>query len=244
MSRIHIQAAMTVELYDQFTGRPIKDGQAYITALPEQKIIHKESGCYVFLYPFVQGQTITVHSQIFEEQQIVVEQCVEDSFFRQIIWLVPDVKYNYPMDATYIYGKTTGQGSEKILVYLEKEKRPVRLAEEYEKGSNQISLYGCRDEMRNTEYALCSNKEAACSLIHITQADDSGRCTLLESIPVSYKKTEAILHKVYHAVSKKDGTFFLAIPDVPEDTTAHIKIGDTYRTTQIKAGEKNEFIQM
>ena len=232
MDRIHIQAAMVIELFDQFTGRQITEGQAYITAMPEQKTIRKGNGCYVFLYPFVPKQVITVHSQIYEECQVEIMQSAKDTFTHQILWLVPNSRYQYPAGTTCIQGKINGcRPGEDVRIYLEKENRMVRLAMEYERNSNRIALYGCMDEMRNTEYAVCS--QGQCNIIHLLDKGNSEEYILQEAMEADYKKSETLLHRIYHAVCRSDGSFFLALPDVPCNTTAHILAGDTWETMPI-----------
>ena len=58
MGNIRIRVAAIVELLDRMTGAPVKKGQAWIEPPSGQKMIEKENGCFIFLHPLTDIQTL------------------------------------------------------------------------------------------------------------------------------------------------------------------------------------------
>lgn len=217
MDHIRLRLSCILLLLDDYTGMPVKKGQAAARTLCGQQGFHKELGYVVFMDTGEEEQQILIESPYYQRREISIahwDSRKEPEPF--LVRLLPSRGYRIPRGASVLTGRA--KPGSRVLAFVQPQKQPVRLLEDYKKGEQTISLFHKTEELGRTCMAVWESdpKEAEYFWLGEMKCREKKEF-YLESCPVrKYQRAEATVCQVSSAVTEADGIYFLLLKNVPE----------------------------
>ncbi len=212
--KIMLRVSAAVLLIDDFTDRIIMSPAVRVTGPGGIKPIRKADGFYVFTNLAGSSVRLTAEGPGYGRVERTADLNAPEKGV-SLVWLrlCPDRTYAVPKDAV---GVNAVLSPGMTLAIFREESEYFRLAEDYEKGSRQIRLYG-RPRLHLEGKTCCimaKGKQDSLSLVQLGGLADteSGVYTLTQPSDLSYKMSEARLYPEA-AVSET--------ADLPAETQTH-----------------------
>jgi hypothetical protein len=244
MGQIQRKVYAVVELYDCFTRKPVLEGSCHVVSEMKKNVIAKENGTFIFLDAMeMDDMEITFFSEIYYSQSVTLSALFRKDHYRhQILWMVPNPNYVYPMQAVLVEGNLPqDRQNSRFHIVLEKEEHPVYLGKDYENGDLEIAIHGFLNEQSvGVEGIFYADGKPVSEIFEIAGlTDEEGVYRLREPLKKSYKKGEAVLHRAYSVYEKEEHSFSMAFSGLKGKRSKCdlLKDGKVAETWEIEAGK-------
>ncbi len=207
--KIGWKADLVVACVDSVTGRIIQDATLQVWSPDRPRPVRKPDGYYVFLGCGQGVLSVRIQSPFFQDASL--EQELPDpagSLPVRWVRLMPNRRYPFPEGTAFLEG-TAAPGSRIAVTGGQ----PVRLGENYKKGSEVIRLHLPEDtRLDGAAFAVTVKGQGTVEELRLEETLEEGHHRLEVPLKKDHSMAQTVLLPVWETTVAEDGRFWLAVP--------------------------------
>lgn len=137
MRKIQHIVSSVIILYDELTGRPVKNDIFTVTDQSGKKALYKDNGIYVFTGDYSCLMDIDINSQWYQNKRVQIKMNPGGMISR--IWMMPSVKNPGLSQVTVLMGTAAPNVEIKFIVCTDES--GYRLLQELDTGDDSVNIY-------------------------------------------------------------------------------------------------------